>query len=71
MSVFLDKIGYDSSVTPFVPISALSGDNMVEPSTNLPWYEGRRVETKNGIVSGKTLLDAISLVSPLDHLVVS
>jgi sulfate adenylyltransferase subunit 1 len=24
----------------FVPISALHGDNIVEPSTNMPWYKG-------------------------------
>ena len=62
---------YDSRFTLFVPISAWSGDNMVETSTNLPWYEGWRVETKNGFVSGKTLLDAIGLVSPPDHQAVS
>lgn len=24
----------------FIPISALDGDNLVEPSANMPWYEG-------------------------------
>ena len=24
----------------FIPISALLGDNIVEPSTNMPWYQG-------------------------------
>ncbi len=24
----------------FIPISALNGDNVVEPSTNMPWYHG-------------------------------
>ncbi len=24
----------------YIPISALNGDNIVDPSTNLPWYEG-------------------------------
>ncbi len=27
----------------FVPISALQGDNVVEPSQNMPWYRGRPV----------------------------
>lgn len=27
----------------FIPISALYGDNVVEPSTNMPWYEGGTV----------------------------
>ncbi len=30
---FLDKI-------PFVPISGLKGDNLIEPSENMPWYSG-------------------------------
>ena len=33
----------------FIPISALKGDNVVDPSTNMPWYEGptllRHLET--------------------------
>ncbi|MDA0170614.1 GTP-binding protein [Solirubrobacter taibaiensis] len=35
--------------TDFIPISALKGDNVVEPSANMPWYEGlpllERLET--------------------------
>ena len=33
----------------FIPVSALRGDNVVEPSANMPWYEGatllERIET--------------------------
>src|SRR5205823_15133272 len=25
----------------FIPLSALKGDNVVEPSRNMPWYDGR------------------------------
>ena len=35
--------------TDFIPISALKGDNVVEPSANMPWYDGQplleRLET--------------------------
>ena len=35
--------------TDFIPISALKGDNVVEPSANMPWYDGlpllERLET--------------------------
>jgi len=35
----------------FIPISALNGDNIVDPSTNMPWYKGptllRFLETVN------------------------
>jgi elongation factor 1-alpha len=39
-SNFLKKIGYDPTKIPFVPISGWLGDNMLEKSTNLPWYKG-------------------------------
>jgi sulfate adenylyltransferase, large subunit len=43
-----------------VPISALNGDNVVEQSANMPWYEGHpllhRLEHASG-VSGRTLGD--------------
>jgi sulfate adenylyltransferase large subunit len=32
--------GLDFVEATFVPISALKGDNVVDPSTNMPWYEG-------------------------------
>ena len=36
---FLPKLDIFKDVK-FVPISALNGDNVVEPSTRTPWYEG-------------------------------
>jgi bifunctional enzyme CysN/CysC len=35
---FAAQIGLDNIVA--VPLSALRGDNMLEPSTNTPWYQG-------------------------------
>jgi len=40
VSSFLKKIGYKPEEIPFVPISGWLGDNMLERSTNLPWYKG-------------------------------
>jgi elongation factor 1-alpha len=40
VSSFLKKIGYAPEKIPFVPISGWLGDNMLEKSTNLPWYKG-------------------------------
>lgn len=34
-----EKLGLEE-VT-YIPISALDGDNIVEPSTNMPWYSGK------------------------------
>jgi elongation factor 1-alpha len=36
---FLTKIGYRPPI-PFVPISGWAGDNMLEPSANMPWWKG-------------------------------
>jgi elongation factor 1-alpha len=40
VSNFLKKIGYNPETIPFVPISGWLGDNMLEKSSNLPWYKG-------------------------------
>jgi len=40
VSNFIKKIGYNPEKVPFVPISGWLGDNMLERSTNLPWYKG-------------------------------
>lgn len=40
MSSYLRRIGYDAEEIPFIPISGLQGDNIIEHSNNLPWYKG-------------------------------
>jgi len=40
VSDYLKKIGYNPDKIPFIPISGWLGDNMVEASTNMPWYKG-------------------------------
>jgi len=52
VSNFLKKIGYNPEKIPFVPISGWLGDNMLEKSSNLPWYKGQ------------TLLEALDGVDP-------
>jgi elongation factor 1-alpha len=47
VSEMLQGVGYDPSEIDFVPISAYEGDNVVEESDNLGWYDG------------PTLLDAL------------
>ena len=37
---------------PFVPISGFQGDNMIDRSSNLPWYKG------------PTLLEALDAIEP-------
>jgi len=50
VGAYLKKVGYDVSKVQFVPISGWNGDNMIEKSTNMPWYKG------------PTLLEALDLL---------
>mmetsp|Transcript_45297 Transcript_45297/g.33075 ORF Transcript_45297/g.33075 Transcript_45297/m.33075 type:complete len:240 (+) Transcript_45297:43-762(+) len=40
VSDYLKKIGYNPEKIKFIPISGWNGDNMLEPSENMPWYKG-------------------------------
>jgi len=40
VSGYLKRIGYNPEKIPFVPISGWVGDNMLEKSANLSWYDG-------------------------------
>lgn len=62
-SSFIKKVGYKPETVPFVPISGFNGDNMIDVSTNCPWYKGWEKETKTK-VTGKTLLEAIDNIDP-------
>lgn len=63
-SNFVKKVGFNPKTVPFVPISGWNGDNMIEASTNCPWYKGWEKETKAGKSTGKTLLEAIDSIEP-------
>ncbi|VDM91788.1 unnamed protein product [Onchocerca ochengi] len=64
VSNYIKKIGYNPKSIPFVPISGFNGDNMLEPSANMPWFKGWSVERKEGTMTGKTLLEALDSVVP-------
>jgi elongation factor 1-alpha len=40
VSDYLKKIGYNPDKINFIPISGWHGDNMLEASSNMPWYKG-------------------------------
>lgn len=52
MAGFMKKVGYNPDKIPFIPISGWNGDNMIEKSTNMPWYKG------------PTLIEALDNVIP-------
>jgi elongation factor 1-alpha len=37
---FMKSIGYNPDNIPFIPVSAWKGDNLIERSPNMPWYNG-------------------------------
>ncbi len=41
--VLIGKLGIEESRFNFIPISALKGDNVVNPSLNMPWYKGSSI----------------------------
>jgi elongation factor 1-alpha len=52
LTLYLKKVGYNPDKIPFIPISGFEGDNMLEASTNMPWYKG------------PTLLQALDNLNP-------
>merc|ERR1712165_464609 len=65
VSNYVKKIGYNPKSVAFVPISGWHGDNMIEASTNMPWYKGWEKETKEGgKCAGKTLFEALDSINP-------
>jgi len=70
---YLKKVGYNPAAIPFVPVSGWHGDNMMEPSEKMSWYQGWSTEktitnkdnTKRVIkANGKTLLEAMDAILP-------
>ena len=49
---FMKSIGYNPDKIPFIPVSAWKGDNLIERSLNMPWY------------NGPTLVEALDQLQP-------
>jgi len=66
VSGFLKKVGYNSDAVPFVPISGWHGDNMLEASTNMPWFKGWNITNRKegGDANGVTLIEALDALIP-------
>merc|ERR1711976_576234 len=68
VEAYIKKIGYNPKQVPFVPISGWHGDNMLEASTNMPWFKGWQIKKSKEFggdeAEGTTLLDALDSVSP-------
>ncbi|EHB15541.1 Putative elongation factor 1-alpha-like 3 [Heterocephalus glaber] len=64
VSTYIKKTGYNPDTVAFVPISGWNGDNMLEPSANMPWFKGWKVTRKDDNASGTTLLEALDCILP-------
>ncbi|EHA97884.1 Elongation factor 1-alpha 1 [Heterocephalus glaber] len=64
VSTYIKKIGYNSDIVAFVPISGWNGDDMLEPSANMPWFKGWKVTHKDDNASETTLLEALDCILP-------
>ncbi|KAH8849672.1 Elongation factor 1-alpha, somatic form [Schistosoma japonicum] len=68
VSGYIKKVGYNPAAVPFVPISGWHGDNMIEKSSNMPWYKGWEItrvkDGKNVTETGYTLLEALDKMEP-------
>merc|ERR1712194_736381 len=52
LTTYLKKVGYNPAKIQFIPISGWHGDNMIDRSSNMPWYRG------------PILLDALDEINP-------
>nr|XP_054755955.1 elongation factor 1-alpha 2-like [Lytechinus pictus] len=64
VTAYIKKVGYDPKGVPFIPISGFHGDNMLEPSENMPWFKGWKLTRKAGDTSGMTLFNALDAILP-------
>ena len=64
VSAYVKKVGYNPYAVATVAVSGWHGDNLIQPSRNLDWYTGWRVERKEGNAAGKTLLEALDSLLP-------
>ena len=59
------------NLIPVIPISGFKGDNLIKPSTNMPWFnkKGWTATTPSGIkVKGQTLFEALDqFVEPVER----
>jgi len=64
VSGFIKKVGYNPEAVAFVPISGWHGDNMLEATSNMPWFKGWEITRKSGKATGMTLVDALDAIEP-------
>ena len=64
---FMERLGVDDAT--FIPVSALNGDNVVEPSANMPWYQGHTLMARLESLPVRGGLDTLPLRMPVQYVV--
>ena len=64
---FMERLGVDDAT--FIPVSALNGDNVVEPSANMPWYNGYTLMARLESLPVRGGLDTLPLRMPVQYVV--
>lgn len=60
MTKMLQQAGFKTKQVPFIPYSGYAGENLVEPTDKMPWYNGWKANiNKETVVEGVTLHDAL------------
>ncbi len=62
---FLRAVGYKLDNVWVVPVSGWVGDNLIEPSPNMPWWNDQKIQEvkkKYGVNGARTLLEALDSV---------
>jgi len=65
LAKFLKAVGYKLDNVIVVPVSGWVGDNLVEPSPNMPWWNEKKIaeiQKKYGFRGARTLLEALDMV---------
>jgi len=58
-TTYLENNGVEAAEVPFIPVSALNGDNLIELSPRCSWYNGWVKHGQGEPRSGTTLLEAL------------
>lgn len=64
VGTYVKKVGYNPATVPIVPISGFNGDNMLEKSANMTWWNKQKITRKSGNYEFETLFDALDNIDP-------
>ncbi|CAF2127902.1 unnamed protein product [Rotaria magnacalcarata] len=60
----MQKIGYQSHVITIIPMSGFYGDNLVQHSDKMPWFQGWNLQRNSENITVTTLLKAFDVLIP-------